>query len=231
MQAILFDLFGTLVPNLPLSCWEQSSESIAKTLGLDPEHYRKLWEPLFMERMTGAILDGEHQFDEILETAGLDPPAGERTLAARLHTDLLREALVPKPEACQVLSVLVDRGLRLGLVTDCSSAAPEVLDQTPLGPFFEARSISAFLGVRKPDPRMYSHVLELLRVKGKDCIYVGDGNSEELLGAKEFDMTTVWVDNGYEQHWRERFVPQGDYTIRSLEELIPILDSLERPTT
>ncbi|MGE4631975.1 MAG: HAD family hydrolase [Planctomycetota bacterium] len=230
VQAILFDLFGTLVPNLPLSCWENSSDSIARTLGVDPQYYRQLWEPRFMERMTGDIPDGEKQFDSILETAGINASASERMMAAQLHTELLREALVPKPDACQVLSDLVDRGLRLGLVTDCSSSAPQVLDQTPLGPFFEARSISAFLGVRKPDPRMYSHVLELLRVSGENCIYVGDGNSEELLGAKKFGMTTVWVDNGVEQHWRERFVPQGDYTIRSLAELIPILDSLERTT-
>ena len=227
MQAILFDLFGTLVPNLPCSCWEESTDSIAEVLGIYPEIYRKLWEPKFSERMTGKIPDEEHQFDEILATAGIETSTENRVLAAKLHTDLLKTALIPKPEACQVLSALLDRGLHLGLVSDCSSAAPEVLDQTPLGSFFDARSISAFLGVRKPDPRMYSHVLDLLQVRGEDCLYVGDGNSEELLGAKEFGMTTVWVDNGTEQHWRERFVPHGDYTVTSLTELIPLLDVIQ----
>ena len=40
-------------------------------------------------------------------------------------------------------------------------------------------------------------------------------------------MTTVWVDNGTEQHWRERFVPHGDYTVTSLTELIPLLDVIQ----
>ncbi len=40
MQAILFDLFGTLVPNLPCSCWEESTDSIAEVLGIDPENVR-----------------------------------------------------------------------------------------------------------------------------------------------------------------------------------------------
>ena len=228
MQAILFDLFGTLVPNLPCSQWEDSTDAIAEVLGVEPTIYRNLWEPRFKERMTGEIPDGEHQFDEILTKAGIEAPAGNRVRAAQLHVELLKNALVPKPESHQVLTALRHRGLHLGLVTDCSSAAPDVFDQTPLGPFFEARSISAFLGVRKPHPLMYRNVLDLLNVSGEDCIYVGDGNSEELLGAKEFGMTTVWVDNGSEQHWRERFIPQGDYTVKSLAELIPILDSIER---
>ncbi len=228
MQAILFDLFGTLVPNLPCSQWEDSTDAIAEVLGIEPTIYRNLWEPRFKERMTGEIPDGENQFDEILAKAGIETPAENRVLAAQLHVELLKNALVPKPESHQVLSALRNRGLHLGLVTDCSSAAPDVFDQTPLGPFFEARSVSAFLGVRKPHPLMYRHVLDLLKVSGEDCIYVGDGNSKELLGAKEFGMTTVWVNNGSEQHWRERFIPQGDYTVKSLTELIPLLDSIER---
>ncbi|MGE4618851.1 MAG: HAD family hydrolase [Planctomycetota bacterium] len=230
MRAILFDLFGTLVPNLPCSTWEQSSDSIAMALGVPPQTYRDLWEPKFKERMTGEILDGEQQFDEILELSGIEASIEKRRSAARLHLDLLSEALIPKNEACEVLENLVARGLKLGLVTDCSSAAPIVLDKTALGPFFTARSISAFLGVRKPDPLMYSHVLDLLQVSGEDCLYVGDGNSQELPGAKKFGMTTVWVDNGEEQHWRERFIPKGDYTVTSLEQLIPILESLEKPS-
>lgn len=229
MQAVLFDLFGTLVPNLPCSQWEDSTDAIADVLGVDAETYRKLWEPRFKERMTGEIPDGENQFDEILTKMGAETSREQRIQAAQLHVDLLRDALVPKPEAVQVLTTLRSRGLRLGLVTDCSSAAPAVFDQTPLGDFFIARSISAYLGVRKPHPQMYRHVLDQLEVPGQECVYVGDGNSEELPGAKEFDMTTVWVNNGEEQHWRERFIPRGDYSVSSLTELIPLLDRLQEP--
>ena len=95
---------------------------------------------------------------------------------------------------------------------------------------FQTRSISAFLGVRKPDALMYTHCLELLGIPAGECMYVGDGNSEELIGARECGLTTVWVDNGLQQHWHERFAPDGDHTIHSLEELLPLMDTLDSRT-
>jgi putative hydrolase of the HAD superfamily len=226
MKAILFDLFGTLVPNLPLSTWEQSSAAVASKLQIDTDLYQELWNARFRDRMIGQILDGDHQFDCLLEEAGLEVSIEKRSSAARLHRELLREVLVPKPETCSTLDQIVSAGLQLALVTDCSSAAPELLDETPLGRYFHTRSISAFLGVRKPHPLMYTHCLETLGLAAGECIFVGDGNSEELVGAKKCGLTTVWVDNGQHQHWHERFSPHGDHTIRSLDELLPIIQTL-----
>jgi len=36
------------------------------------------------------------------------------------------------------------------------------------------------------------------------------------------------VDNGDSQHWQERFEPSGDFTVKNLQELIPLLDSLQQ---
>ncbi len=69
-------------------------------------------------------------------------------------------------------------------------------------------------------------VAEGLGLTGEACLYVGDGNSEELPGAKRHGMTTVWVDNGDQQHWKERFVPDGDYTVCDMLELHGIVDGL-----
>ena len=226
MKAILFDLFGTLVPNLPSIAWEKSSSQVASILQIDADLYQELWAARFRDRMVGQILDGDHQFDGLLEEAKIEVPIERRRRAAQLHRDLLREVLVPKPETCSTLDQILSAGLQLALVTDCSSAAPELLDETALGRYFQTRSISAYLGVRKPDPKMYAHSLDALGLAAEECIYVGDGNSEELLGAKKCGLVTVWVDNGPQQHWHERFAPTGDHTIRSLDELLPIIHSL-----
>ena len=74
---------------------------------------------------------------------------------------------------------------------------------------------------------MYQHVITELDVNARECLYVGDGNSHELPGAKKLGMTTVWVDNGDEQYWQERFEPAGDHTIEDLADLIPLIDRLE----
>ncbi len=228
MKAILFDLFGTLVPNLPSAAWEACSDAIASTLNIDRMLYRQLSHNRFKDRMTGKVADGDDQFDSILEETGIETSRESRREAARLNRELLGKILIAKPETLETLDGIQSRGLKLGLITDCSTSAPELLDETPLGGYFEARSISAYLGVRKPDSKMYNHCIAMLGVDASDCIYVGDGNSEELVGARQCGMKTVWVDNREEQHWHERFVPDGDYTVNSLTELLPIIDSYKQ---
>lgn len=227
MKAVLFDLFGTLVPNLAPEVWSRSCEEIAGILGIDPSDYGRLWSERFEERMTGRIQDGPGQFDDILEQLNHSLPTETRNMAYQAHRQMLATALQPKHDAIQTLDGILERGLKLALVTDCSSAAPEILDTTPLGKYFSCRASSAHLGTRKPDPVMYQHVINELEVNARDCLYVGDGNSHELPGAKKLGMTTVWVDNGDKQYWQERFEPAGDHTIEDLADLIPLLDRLE----
>ncbi len=228
MKAVLFDLFGTLVPNLAPEVWSGSCEEISRILGIDPEDYSRLWSERFEDRMIGRIQDGPGQFDEILHQLDQEVSLEVRVQASETHKRLLALALQPKPDAVSTLEAILERNLQLALVTDCSSSAPEILDTTPLGRFFACRASSAQLGTRKPDPKMYHYVLDQLMVEGKDCLYVGDGNSHELPGAQRLGMTTVWFDNGDSQHWQERFEPDGDHSVKNLQELIPLLDLLQQ---
>lgn len=43
--------------------------------------------------------------------------------------------------------------------------------------FFEAYAISAELGCRKPDPRMYRHASDALGLAPADCLFVDDDPS------------------------------------------------------
>jgi FMN phosphatase YigB (HAD superfamily) len=43
-----------------------------------------------------------------------------------------------------------------------------------LGGCFEAYAISAVLGCTKPDPRMYRHASEALRLEPEECLFVDD---------------------------------------------------------
>jgi FMN phosphatase YigB (HAD superfamily) len=43
-----------------------------------------------------------------------------------------------------------------------------------IGGFFEAYAISAELGCRKPDPRMYRYASDALDLSPQDCLFVDD---------------------------------------------------------
>jgi FMN phosphatase YigB (HAD superfamily) len=86
----------------------------------------------------------------------------------------------------------------------------------------EACAYSAWLGVTKPDARMYRHVVDRLGVEPERCTYVGDGNSHELRGAHALGMRTVWVDNGEGPPARHQFDEASDLRITELRQLLDL---------
>jgi len=223
MRAVLFDLFGTLVPNVPPPIHAAAMREMAAALDLEPEAFEAAWKARFQERMDGRLRDGDSQFLPILESLGKTADAERLQAATAARRTYIRAMLQPKSDAVAVLQALRDRGFELALVSDCSSETPELLDETPLGPFFPIRAASAILGHRKPHEIMYRHALNGLGVRGEQCWYVGDGNSHELVGARRHGMRTVWVDNGDEQHWKIEFSSEADHTINRLEELLGLV--------
>ncbi|MHC4549588.1 MAG: HAD family hydrolase [Planctomycetota bacterium] len=224
IDAVVFDLFGTLVPNVRVERFWRCIDAIAGVLGAPREGFREQWRACFRERMDGTLPDGVEMFVPLLAAVGVEAGRPALETAHRMRREFMRTELRPKEGALDCLEELRRRGYRLALATDCSSETPALLDRTPLGRFFPVRAISADLGVTKPDAAVYEHVLEGLGVAGDRCVYVGDGNSEELVGAKRHGMTTVWVDNGEAQQWKYRFVPDADHTVRDLRELLGLLD-------
>lgn len=47
--------------------------------------------------------------------------------------------------------------------------------------------------IRKPDPRAYKAVLDLLETSPKEALFVGDGGSDELNGAVRIGMDAVMI--------------------------------------
>jgi len=222
VDAVLFDLFGTLVHNLPPERWRRAYGEMAAALDVDEEHFSHAWEHLFEARMIGAQRSPEDQLRAALAVFGAQASDAALAEAAQIKRTFFLEALQPKSDAVDCLAALRVRGIQLALVTDCAWDTPECLDETPLGEFFTVRASSAHLGVRKPDARMYEHALHGLNVDPRRCLYVGDGNSQELIGAKRHGMTTVWVDNGERQHHKDGWKPDGDFTVAELREILKL---------
>jgi putative hydrolase of the HAD superfamily len=228
MDAVLFDLFGTLVPNLHPDRWRMAYFEVAGVLEVDPERFHREWNSLFEHRMVGEFKSVEEQMRGALAKFGAKASDAALAKAAKIKRTFLLEALQPKPDAVHCLEDLRKRGFKLALVTDCSWETPEVLNDTPLGVFFSIRAASAHLGVRKPHARMYEHALNGLSVDPRRCLYVGDGNSEELIGAKRHGMTTVWVDNGATQYFKDGWKPHGDHTVTDLRDVVKIVTKLKQ---
>ena len=84
MRAVLFDLFGTLVPNVSRDAFLQATEEIAATLGGETSRVRDAVLAQFPLRMNGEIPDGPRQFERLAGDLGLE--ADDAALASTATT-------------------------------------------------------------------------------------------------------------------------------------------------
>lgn len=69
------------------------------------------------------------------------------------------------------------------------------LERFNLEQFFEAIVVSAELGVRKPNPRIFEEALRILGIIASDAVFVGDTLKTDIFGAQNAGMNTVLVEN------------------------------------
>ena len=137
------------------------------------------------------------------------------------------------PGVGQLLHELKRRGYRLAIVSNGSvGSIPNVLRAYGLYDLFDVCAISQGLGVDKPDPRIFCHVLNHLgipRSQAGRTVMVGNDLAADVAGANGLGMISVWL------NWapRDRKTPVNDvetpqHTIKEPLALLPLLDQLER---
>jgi HAD superfamily hydrolase (TIGR01549 family) len=112
---------------------------------------------------------------------------------------------------------------RLGLLSnfDDGQCGREVLADTGVADHFEAIVISAEVGLRKPDRRIFEHVCAMMRLAPTEILFVGDTPRDDVLGATEAGMRTVWISKGAASI--PDGIPAPDFIIHDLSDLPNIL--------
>ncbi len=189
--AIIFDLFGTLVPNFSRHASDQVHVQMARVFNVPyPEFWRVMGETINDRHLGGHNSDE----DNLVEVCGrLNVKVGTKQIrqAVSLKYEFTRTSLVPGREVLKVLDQLKRRGWSLGLITNCSSAVPSLFPQSPLAQFIDIAVYSCVEGIKKPSLGIYQTACERLKVKPEECIYVGDGSSKELTGAAAAGMLPI----------------------------------------
>ena len=119
IDTVIFDLFGTLVPNLDPKALTQAMSRIASSLGVAADAFEREWRTGFTARMVGAVVDDDEQFVPMLESLGHTADAERLAQATAIRREFMLGALTPKPDAVDSLRQLGAAGYRLALSTDC----------------------------------------------------------------------------------------------------------------
>ncbi|MBK8294924.1 MAG: HAD family phosphatase [Solirubrobacterales bacterium] len=174
IEMVISDFGGVLTT--PLS---EAFLAFQDKVGIAPENFGKALKeatektgtnPLF-ELECGRITEAE--FDEQLATA-LEPHLGRRPDIRQFGLDIFG-TLEPNVGMIDLIREVRRDGLRTAMLTN-NVREWETLwrEMLPVDELFETVVDSAFVGVRKPDPRIYELTLGRVDLPAGACIFIDD---------------------------------------------------------
>ncbi len=192
-SAVIFDLFGTLIDKFSLREHQSVLRQMALVLSAPSDDFIQLWFDTFNERGLGIFQSLEANIEYICKKLELQTEGDRVKLAAKINIEYTASAMKPRPYASELLSYLKSHGYRTGLITNCSAEIPKIYNDTPFAHLIDVAIFSSLVGLQKPDLRIYQLAVEQLAVKPKNCLYIGDGDSQELTGASQVGMHPVLI--------------------------------------
>ncbi|MGC1215341.1 MAG: HAD family hydrolase [Micromonospora sp.] len=187
-QAVLFDFFGTLTRSVQRG---PAHEWTAELLGCPSDTLMDVLDRTYYQRASGLLGSAEATLRWVCAQAGVHPSDDAVRAAVAARNRAVRADTRLRPEAAPVLATLRQRGVRTGLISDCTHELPAFLPQLAVAPLLDVRVFSVQVGRCKPDPTLYLAACGRLGLAPADCLYVGDGGSHELTGAERAGLTAV----------------------------------------
>ncbi|HUG62529.1 MAG TPA: HAD family hydrolase, partial [Methylomirabilota bacterium] len=202
-KAVLFDVYDTLFLNAP-SAWGVAFDSICREQGL-PISGIDLWqkwkrhEVRFREVRTNMADPAKSPpfksyeqawaecFAIVFKEMGL---AGDAVAAARRSVEHMSHRPI-FPDTAPALADLSSR-TRLGVFSNADEAFLRPL-LAVAGLRFDFVASSESARVYKPSPFAFHHLLGSMGLAAGDAWYVGDQLFDDVLGADQVGLTTVWI--------------------------------------
>jgi putative hydrolase of the HAD superfamily len=195
LRAVVFDFYGTLTAGRSAAAQAEARKAQADALGVEVAPFDAELTATVDERFRGAGRDAADpvagSLAWVAARLGARPDAATLARAAAIRLTAERRFGEPRQEAVEVLRTLHEHGLRIGLVSDCSAELPTYFADLPVAPYIDAPVFSFMTGYRKPAPEIYLACCDALGVEPSECLYVGDGGSNELPGARAVGMRPV----------------------------------------
>jgi putative hydrolase of the HAD superfamily len=127
------------------------------------------------------------------------------------------------PDVHPALAELRARAVRLAVVSNFDRRLGTILTGLGLAPSFDLVLASTAVGAAKPAAAIFARAVAGLGVDAAHALHAGDGLREDVHGARAAGLRAVLVDRTGEQ-----IVPPDVPVVRTLVELLPIVDASGR---
>ena len=231
-KAVFFDLDGTLRHNMPSSAdaFDEKARELGMTVSDESARTAGRWEHRYWASSDQLREDSEkysHNEDAFWKNytqrrlSALGATAAqvaEYTPPIRLYMrdEYKGKDWVP-PELHTVLPALRDAGIKLGVLSNRRTPFIEHMEALALAEYFGFIKAAGELGSWKPNPKVFTPLLDHFNVSPAESIYVGDNYYADVVGARAAGMKPVLYDP-------RGIFPDADCTrIESFNQLAEIL--------
>jgi len=211
MAVYLFDLFYTLVGLLPNE-WEHESAYAGISMAQ--------WERCVTDSgvFLGRVTEPMDILRENVRCAGKTVSEEIIEKMCRQRVARVREIVTQvRPEILSTLRALKERGHRLCLVSNADCIDAMHWGESPLAPLFDEVIFSCHVRLIKPNPAIYLLAAQKMAAAPEDCVFIGDGGSDELMGARCAGMRTIQV-----RYFAQREVEGADYAVERFEDILSL---------
>lgn len=222
MKTVFFDLFFTLADleyqpvneftllGISRSDWEKSAENPA----------------VYNLRATGGVKTEKEMLESMVAELPFLVSQSRIEQLVEIRNDRMKKALTcVHPDILYTLERLKAAGIKLCLVSNADIIDKKYWDISPMKKYFDAAVFSCDVGMVKPDEKIYHFAMELLGVTAGESVFIGDGGSNELSGAKAVGMTTVLTEflSVKSRDTRDRIIKSADFITADFKEIYNII--------
>lgn len=192
IKAVIFDMYETLITLYGSPVY--FSRQMAEDAGISADIFTPSWRLTEDDRTTGKVT-----VDEVVERILRENNCYSEEKVRLIMDKKIRYKIEAfehmHPEIIPMMKSLKARGIKIGLISNCHSEEAAVIKESVLYPYFDGACLSYDEGIKKPDLEIFKRCLEKLHLNAEECLYVGDGGSNELEAANEIGMKpaqAVW---------------------------------------
>lgn len=222
-KAVFFDLFFTLIyPSY-------SIENEYDVIGISSSEWESYAENniLYDERAKGKIRNEREIIDRIVNIMPYKVTEEQkRKILLKREERMKRTLLSVNNKVLEILGRVREKGVKIGLISNADIIDIKYWNDSPLSAFFDSVIFSCDVGILKPETEIYQLAIKRLNVKPEESIFIGDGGSNELFGARSAGMKTIFSEylDCKSKIQKEMIIKYSDYHIESFDDILKYID-------
>ncbi|HIE24725.1 MAG TPA: HAD-IIIA family hydrolase [Anaerolineales bacterium] len=164
------------------------------------EHYYWARSPELMQDSAKFDVDSEafwsHYSRTRLEKMGAMPEEIEEfrlKIDAYFANEYAPKNRVP-PDIHRILPELRATGFILAVLSNRRTSFMDIIEELSLDGYFDAVMAAGEVGAWKPDPKVFTPLLERFNLSPKETVYIGDNYFSDVVGARNAGITPILYD-------------------------------------